>query len=98
MTFATYEGSRESGGPIQLYRFTYGTEASEFFAYTDHTQEVTVDHGGIIGMVAYQPVPVERDEIVSNGTLDRSSMKLGLDVSTELAELFRVYPPTMSCS
>jgi hypothetical protein len=93
MTFATYEGSRESGNPIQLYRFTYGTEDSEFFAYTDHTEEVTVDHGGSIGLIAYQPVPVERDEIVSNGTLDRSSLKMGLDVSTELSELFRVYPP-----
>ena len=93
MTFSTYEASRESGAPIQLYRFTYGTEAGEFFAYTDHTEEVTVDHGGSVGEIVYVPVPVERDEIVSNGTLDRSSMKLGLDVSTDLAELFRVYPP-----
>ncbi|MEV5031648.1 phage BR0599 family protein [Sphingobium sp. LMC3-1-1.1] len=93
MTFNAYEASRESGAPIQLYRFTYGTEVGEFFAYTDHTDEVVVDHGGSVGEIAYQPVPVERDEIVSNGTLDRSSMKLGLDVSTDLAELFRVYPP-----
>jgi len=93
MTFNAYEASRESGAPIQLYRFTYGTETGEFFAYTDHTDEVVVDHGGSVGEIAYQPVPVERDEIVSNGTLDRSSMKLGLDVSTDLAELFRVYPP-----
>lgn len=93
MAFQTYEASQESGGPVQLYRFTYGTEDGEFFAYTDHTQEITVDHGGSIGLVSYQPVPVQRDNLVADGTLDRSSLKLGLDVSTELSELFRVYPP-----
>ena len=94
MTFPTYESSIEDGGPVQLYRFTYGSEAGEYLAYTSHTVQVTVDHGGSIGIVNYTPVPVERGNIFSNGTLDKSAIKISLDVSTELAELFRVYPPS----
>jgi len=94
MTFAAYETSLDGGNPIQLYRFIYGTEAGEYLAYTSHTEEITVDHGGSVGMVTYSPVPIERNNIVSNGTLDKSAIKINLDVGTDLAELFRVYPPS----
>lgn len=94
MTFSTYEGSIEQGGPIQLYRFVYGTEAGEYLAYTNSTDEQTVDHGGSVGIVTYSPIPIERGNIVSNGTLDKSAIKINLDVGTDLAELFRVYPPS----
>jgi hypothetical protein len=94
MTFAAYESSVEDGGPIQLYRFVYGTEAGEYLAYTSHTVAVTVDHGGSVGEITYAPVPVERGNIVSNGTLDKSAVRMSFDVGTDLAELFRVYPPS----
>lgn len=94
MTYSTYEGSVEDGGPIQLYRFVYGTEAGEYLAYTNSTEEIGVDHGGSIGLINYQPIPIQRGNIVSNGTLDKSSVKISLDVGTDLAELFRVYPPS----
>lgn len=94
MTFPTYESSIEDGGPVQLYRFVYGTEAGEILAYTNSTDEQIVDHGGSVGIVTYSPIPVERGNIVSNGTLDKSAIKISLDVGTDLAELFRVYPPS----
>lgn len=94
MTYSAYESSIEQGGPVQLYRFVYGAEAGEYLAYTSHTAAVTVDHGGSIGIVTYSPIPVERGNIVSNGTLDKSAIKINLDVGTDLAELFRVYPPS----
>lgn len=94
MTFAAYEESATSGGPVQLYRFVYGQEAGEFYAYTTHTEEITVDHGGSVGEVTYEPIPVERGSIVSNGTLDKSALAISLDIGTDLAELFRVYPPS----
>lgn len=94
MTFPTYESSQDDGGPVQLYLFRYGTEAGEYYAYTDHTQGVSVDHGGSIGLVDYLPVPASRENIVSNGTLDRAALALRLDVGTDLAELFRIYPPS----
>jgi hypothetical protein len=94
VTFATYETSRSDGGPVQLYLFRYGTEAGELYAYTSHTQELTVDHGGSVGEIVYSPVPIQRDGITSNGTLDKSALRINMDVGTDLAELFRVYPPS----
>lgn len=88
MTFATYEGSREDGEPIQLFKFVYGTEPGEYFGYTDFTEELT------IGGFTYEPVPISREAIESNGTLDNSALKVSTDISTGLAEIFRVYPPS----
>lgn len=93
MSFSETEGSRQSGNPVEVYLFRYGTEAGEHFAYTDHTEELTIDHGGTIGEITYSPVPIRRSEIVSNGTLDRTDLKISTDIGTGLAELFRVYPP-----
>lgn len=94
MTFATYETSRDDGGPVQLFLFRYGNEAGEYYAYTSHAQELTVDHGGSVGEITYDPIPIQRDNINSNGTLDKSALKIGMDIGTDLAELFRVYPPS----
>lgn len=94
MTYEALTSSYDDGGPVQLFRFTYGTEAGEVLGYTSHTSSITVNHGGSVGSVTYEPAPVERNNIVSNGTLDKSSMRIDLDVSTELAELFRIYPPS----
>lgn len=94
MTYAAYEESRDDGGPVQLYLFRYGTEAGEYYAYTSHTQELTVDHGGSVGEITYTPIPIQRDNIASNGTLDKSALKVSMDIGTDLAELFRVYPPS----
>lgn len=94
MAFDTFEESQNQGGPVQLFLFRYGTEAGEYYAYTDHTQGVTVDHGAPLGEIDYLPVPCQRDNIFSSGTLDRSALGLNLDIGTDLAELFRVYPPS----
>lgn len=94
MTFPAYESSVAQGGPIQLYRFRYGTGANEYLAYTNATSPQIVDHGGSIGEITYDPIPIERGGIVANGTLDKSAIKVSLDIGTDLAELFRVYPPS----
>lgn len=94
MTFSAYETSIAQGGVIQLFRFVYGTGDGEYLAYTSHTEAVTVDHGGSVGEIEYQPVPINRDRIVSNGTLDKSAIAIGMDIGTDLAEFFRVYPPS----
>lgn len=94
MTFAAYETSIDDGGIIQLFRFVYGGAAGEVAAYTSHTESKTVDHGGAVGVVTYEPIPIERGSVVSNGTLDKSALRIDLDIATELAELFRVYPPS----
>lgn len=93
MSYADYQASRDGGNPIQLFLFHYGTEPGEHYAYTDHTEEMTVDHGGAIGEIIYSPVPISRGSIESNGTLDRATLKVSTDIGTGVAELFRVYPP-----
>lgn len=87
MSYETYEESREIGNPVQLFKFIYGPGPSNYYAYTDHTDELTVDG------VTYEPVPIQRDNISADGTLDRSAIRINTDMGTELAEIFRVYPP-----
>jgi hypothetical protein len=94
MTYDARTRSIDSGNPVQLFRFDYGLEAGERVAITDHTEEITVDHGSPVGVVTYEPMPVSRGNVVSNGTLDKQSIKIELDVGNALAELFRVYPPS----
>lgn len=92
MTFEAYEESREDGLPVQLFLFRYGTEAGEYYAYTDHTESLDMVHA-ILGPITFAPVPIERDEIEANGTLDKSTVTVRTDVGTSLAEIFRIYPP-----
>jgi hypothetical protein len=88
MAFEDFEESAASGEPIQLFLFRYGSEPGEYYGYTDYNEELTV------ASLVYAPVPVERDNIESDGTLDRSALKITMDIGTDLAELFRVYPPS----
>lgn len=87
MTFAAQEESREQGDLVQLFKFIYGPDPADFYAYTDHTEELTYD-GEL-----YVPVPIDRGNIDANGTLDRSALKINTDIGAEIAEIFRVYPP-----
>lgn len=85
MTFSQYETSRSLGQPDTLYRFQVGDTV---YAYTDAEEPITS------GTVTYQPVPIDRDQVSSSGTLDKSTLKISFPTSLPLAELFRVYPPS----
>jgi hypothetical protein len=87
MAFEDFEASRELGDPVQLFFFKFGPGLGDYYAYTDHTEEV------VYSGVTYAPIPIERDNVDANGTLDKSTIKISLDVATDLAEIFRVYPP-----
>lgn len=94
MSFADFEESRAAGNPVQCYLFRYGAEEGEYFAYTAATEVVAIDHGAPLGSIDYYPVPVQRETINSDGTLDKQALKLNLDVGAGLAEIFRIYPPS----
>jgi hypothetical protein len=87
MAFEDFEESAHAGEPVQIFKFVYGPEAGEYYAYTDHTDPLVIDG------ITYEPVAIERSEINSDGTLDKSALKISTDIGTEIAELFRVYPP-----
>lgn len=93
MAFDTFETSAESGEPVQLFLFRYGSDPSEYYAYTDATL-AKPDDVLTVATIDYVPRPIERDAISSNGTLDKSALKITTDIGSEVAELFRVYPPS----
>lgn len=90
MSYETYEESYYHGEPVELYLFVYGTGASDFVAYTD--AETSITHEG----KTYLPFPMERTSVNSSGSLDKSGLTLKTDGNSQIAELFRVYPPSQT--
>lgn len=82
-----FERSKRGGRPVNLFRFRYGPWDSDVYAYTDH--EAAIVHQGI----TYAPVPIERGAFSSSGSLDKQSLEIAMAGDSEVAELFRVYPP-----
>jgi len=87
MTFETREESRYLGEPVDLFYFRYGSAANAFYAYTDAEQAITFDG------VVYQPIPIKRGNFTASGTLDKTVLTLNCPINTDIANLFRVYPP-----
>jgi hypothetical protein len=94
MPFEPIEESRTLGEPVELYFFVYGSSDTEYYAYTDSEEPITIDVGAPYGSVEFQPHPIMRDTVKSSGTLDKQSLTVSLQRDAEVAELFRVYPPT----
>ena len=42
MAFEDFEESVEQGEPVQLFLFRYGSDPSEYYAYTDYTHDIEV--------------------------------------------------------
>ena len=85
MTYDGRESSRSLGCPDNLYRFSNG---ANILAYTDGEEPVTV------ASVDYEPIAINRDALTSSGTLDRAALKIEVPHDSDIAELFRVYPPS----
>lgn len=92
MSFSGVEMSRADGMPVELFLFRYGTGSTNYYAYTNAEQAIT--HLGI----TYVPVPIGRDSLKSSGTLDKAALTVDMAVELELAELFRIYPPSQVVS
>jgi len=88
-----FETSVESGQPVSLYLFRYGSGLTDFYAHTDGETQVSHDPG--TGIVEYFPLAVEQlDSIESKQKQDQNEIKLKIPLDHEIAELFRIYPPT----
>lgn len=90
MTFALRETSRAKGQPAALFFFRYGAGVDDFYAYTNAEYEKTHN------LINYQPVPISYGAIESSGTLDKKTLEVRTVLDNEVAELFRVSPPTYS--
>lgn len=97
MSFAQYETSASAGEPINLYQFRYGPGPADVLAFTDAEQDRVFDDG-ITGPVTYKAIAIEHDEVTVSGTLDRSATEVRTSDDSELADLFRLYPPSQVVS
>lgn len=87
MTFESIESSRDLGQPINLFLFEYGTAATARIGITNGEQPVTFNG------VRFTPEPMDRDTLKSSGTLDLSTLAVNTRRDSDVAELFRIYPP-----
>lgn len=87
MSFDKHEESRTLGLPAVLALFRYGSQDSEFYAYTNAENPVVFDS------ITYVPTPMDFGKIESSGTLDKKTLEIRLPLTTEIAELF-ILPPS----
>jgi hypothetical protein len=90
MSFEQYEDSVEKGEPLNLFLFEYGPSAANRIGLCD--AEVPILHDG----VTYRPIPLQRGNIVASGTLDKTTLEMRTDRDNEVAEMFRIYPPSQT--
>jgi uncharacterized phage protein (TIGR02218 family) len=86
--FADREESRAKGRPITLFLIRYGDSPNSYYAYTDSTSDIT--RAG----VTYKSVAIQRGAIVVKGTMDKNMIEVRMALDLEVAELFRIYPPS----
>lgn len=91
--YQDYEESAESGQPIQLFLFRYGSQPLEYYGYTDADLK-PADEPMTVSGIDYYAVPISRDRISQDGSLDKSALRIETDIGTDVAELFRVWPPS----
>jgi len=88
MAFTDYEDSRHGGRPIKLFKFMLGPLPEDELRYTDAETVQALENK------PYTPVAISHSKLSATGTLDRTTMTVKMQNNTELAEVFRVYPPS----
>lgn len=89
MNFDQIENAIDVGSPIFLYEAVYDTSPGSAYRYTS-TPLQTIANGK-----NWSPVQIKHSEIVSNGTLDNQTLKVTCRKDIELADLFRLAPPSI---
>lgn len=88
MSYNQRENSKQSGRPVELFLFQYGSDLSATYGIT--SAPVSIEYDGI----TYEPATVFREEISTSGRLDEN--EVGIDVSRNdtLAQMLQGYPPS----
>lgn len=88
MSFQDQETSRTQGRPVNLAFIRYGTNPEAFYAFT------TAEYPIVFDGVTYAPLAISIPDQTSSGGLDKQSIDIEVPISSVLAELFRVVPPS----
>lgn len=88
MALNDFESSAARGQPVYLVQFIYGPEPADYYAYTDGESEVTHDS------VVYSALPLTISKITAKGKMERNEVRVVVPRDSDVAEMFRVYPPT----
>lgn len=86
MTYDAIERSAESRKPVELYTFFRDYQT---FRYTSADRVVT------IGGADYQPWALSRSAIESSSEMARGNLKITAPRDLEVADMYRVSPPTI---
>ena len=87
MSYGSFEQSRAKGEIISLYHFFYVN--NEEYLYTDAESDFSTTLPGH----TYKPMPIQRGNITTSGSLDKSSLEIRMPGTAGLADAFREYPP-----
>lgn len=90
--FSIFETSRKSGRPVELYLFRYGPGAASYFAYTNAERAISFND------LSFVPISIARDSFTVSGTLDRQDLNIDVPHTSEVPELVRLNPPTVTVS
>lgn len=93
MTYDATTSSRQEGKPAELYLFVY-SGLNGYYAYTDADEPLTFDAGDDRGEVTYTPLAVTRTAIRATGDYERANIDVTLPKTSEVALLWRIYPPS----
>lgn len=85
MSFNAVETSETGGNPIELYEFQYG---ATYFHYTSGQQDRTMNG------YTWTAIPMRRENLAQTNEVLKSSLQLTVPRDNEVADLFRITPPS----
>ena len=87
----SFASDKAWGEPVELFLFTIGTVE---YRYCDVDREVTDPATGKV----YKPIPIDRGRVSSAANLDKTELKVVVPLDSEIAEVFRTFPPGFKVS
>lgn len=81
----TYEISASDSAPVEIYDYGYSGHS---YRYTSSDEIEVVDS------LSYTPIPITRSELKPAIVKEKASLTVTLPIACELAEVFRVSPPS----
>jgi hypothetical protein len=89
MSYSDLVDTRGNSVPYELFKFQWGPNADDVYAYTDSERPVQ------IGDLRYEPIPISRGKIRNSASFT-GDLQIRLPVSSDLAKMYKGIPPTLA--